>query len=117
MYVKANSDIAYTEYNSKLSDYTDSDKLSTWAKEPMAFMNALGLVEGTSATKLSPTAKCSIQEALATAYKSMSADQIGWYIVTNMKECAGEPNAGDQATNFYFIPASTCDIQQTYVKF
>lgn len=45
----------------------------------MAFMNALGLITGTSSTTLAPTATCTIEQALAVANRSLQADHIGWY--------------------------------------
>lgn len=48
MYVKDNSDTEYTVWTSRLDDYADAGQVAAWAKEPMAFMNALGLISGTS---------------------------------------------------------------------
>ena len=79
MYVKANSDTKYTIYDSKLGSYTDAGQLASWAKNEMAFMNALGLIGGTSATTLAPTATCTIEQALVVAYRSLDAGGIGWY--------------------------------------
>ena len=42
-------------------------------------MNALGLVKGTSDTTLAPDAYCTIEQALIVAYRSLDADEIGWY--------------------------------------
>lgn len=79
MYVKANSDTEYTVYESKLGSYTDSGRLASWAKNEMAFMNALGLIGGTSATTLSPTSPCTVEQALIVACRSLDAGGIGWY--------------------------------------
>lgn len=84
-YVKANSDILYTPYTSKLASYTDNGQLSSWAQEPMAFMNALGLISGTSATTLSPDSNCTVEQALIVAERSLNAHKIGWYIVRTDK--------------------------------
>ncbi|MGN0507534.1 MAG: S-layer homology domain-containing protein [Lachnospiraceae bacterium] len=81
-YVKENSSYRYTDYTSNLSAYTDSGELKSWAVEAMAFMNALGLLEGTSDTTLSPNAICTIEQAVAVAYRSIYAHQIGWYQAT-----------------------------------
>ena len=78
-WVKNNSDTEYTVYESKLGDYTDAGQLAGWAKEPMAFMNALGLVGGTSNTTLSPNSACTIEQAIAVASRSLYADRTGWY--------------------------------------
>lgn len=48
MYVRDNSEIRYTIYDSALGNYMDHWQIADWAKEPMAFMNALGLIIGTS---------------------------------------------------------------------
>lgn len=79
MYVKANSDTEYTVYTSRLGGYTDAGQLADWAREPMAFMNALGLISGTSDTTLSPNAACTIEQALIAADHSLDAGGIGWY--------------------------------------
>ena len=78
-YVEKNSDYSYTSYTSKLSSYTDNAQVQSWAKEAMAFMNALDLVKGTSTTTLSPNAPCTIEQAVAVAERSVYAHQIGWY--------------------------------------
>lgn len=78
-WAKNNSDIEYTIYESKLSSYTDADQLADWAREPMAFMNALGLISGTSETTLSPNDICTIEQAIVVASRSLYADRIGWY--------------------------------------
>ena len=85
MYVKANSDTEYTVYESKLGSYTDAGQLASWAKNEMAFMNALGLIGGTSATTLAPTATCTVEQALVVAYRSLDAGGIGWY------QCVASP--------------------------
>ena len=51
----------------------------TWAKEAMAFMNALDLVKGTTATTLNPNGTCTIEQAVIVAERSVYAHQIGWY--------------------------------------
>ena len=78
-YVKNNSDTEYTVYDSKLGYYSDFTQIADWAKASMAFMNALGLVNGTTETTLSPNAPCTIEQALIVAYRSLDAGYIGWY--------------------------------------
>lgn len=78
-YVEKNSDYSYTSYTSKLSSYKDSAQIQGWAKESMAFMNALDLVKGTTSTTLSPNGTCTIEQAVAVAERSVYAHQIGWY--------------------------------------
>ena len=79
MFVRNNSNIRFTVYDSMLAKYTDSKQISSWAKDSFEFMNALGLIKGNSATTLNPKGSCTIQEALIAAYRSLSADKIGWY--------------------------------------
>lgn len=78
-YVKANSDIRYTPYDAKLGSFADAKQLGDWAQEPMAFMNALGLITGTSSSTLSPNNQCTIEQALVVASRSLNAHHIGWY--------------------------------------
>lgn len=80
-YVEKNSDYSYTDYTSKLASYSDNAQVQSWAKESMAFMNALDLVKGTSATTLSPNGICTIEQAVAVAERSVYAHLIGWYQV------------------------------------
>ncbi|MBO7318674.1 MAG: S-layer homology domain-containing protein [Clostridia bacterium] len=79
MYVKNNSKIRYTPYESKLGSFSDSWSISSWANEPMAFMNALGLINGKSDTAIEPQGTCTIQEAILVAQRSVKADEIGYY--------------------------------------
>jgi len=79
MWVRDNSDVRYTPYETDLTGYTDAGLLRSYAKEPMAFMNALGLVKGNTATTLNPDGKCTIQQAITVAYRSLDAGNIGWY--------------------------------------
>ena len=88
-YVEKNSDYSYTSYTSQLSKFKDSSQIAGWAKESLAFMNALGLITGTSDTTLSPTNTCTIEQAVLVAENSVYAHQIGWYQaapVTNVYE-------------------------------
>ncbi len=87
-YVEKNSDYTYTSYTSKLANYTDRAQLRAWAVEPMAFMNALDLIKGTTATTLSPNNTCTIQQAVAVAERSVYAHQIGWYQVVRDDDSA-----------------------------
>ena len=77
-YVEKNSGYSYTSYTSKLASYTDNALVQSWAKEAMAFMNALDLVKGTTATTLNPNGTCTIEQAVIVAERSVYAHQIGW---------------------------------------
>lgn len=78
-YVRNNSDIRYSVYDSALGNYSDSNMIPDWAVKSMEFMNALGLVKGTSDTTIAPNNTCTIEQALIVAYRSLDADDIGWY--------------------------------------
>ncbi len=103
-YVKNNSDIRYTIYDSKLGDYSDRGQIADWATEPMAFMNALGLVNGTSDTTLAPNANCTVEQALIVANRSLRADLIGWYqsLAGTEKNVTDSGMGGNVHKNFYY---------------
>ena len=77
-YIEQNSKYTYTDYKSNLAAYTDSPQLKGWAKEPMAFMEALELIDPVTKTTLAPNAPCSIELALATAERATMAQHTGW---------------------------------------
>jgi len=79
MYLEQHSDLAYSEYESKLSKYTDQAQIGAWAKEPMAFCNAFELLDPKTATTLAPNEICSIELALVTAQRATMAHRTGWY--------------------------------------
>ncbi|MDO5767421.1 MAG: S-layer homology domain-containing protein [Spirochaetales bacterium] len=79
MYAKKNKNVRYTPYESKLDRYSDSESIADWAKEAVAFMDALGLVDGSSRTKFLPEETYSIEQALVIANNSLDAPNIGWY--------------------------------------
>jgi hypothetical protein len=45
-----------------LSQFTDADTISAWAKNALAWANAEGIVTGTSATTISPDSKATRAE-------------------------------------------------------
>lgn len=106
-YIEKNSDYKYTSYTSKLSNYTDNAQLESWAVESMAFMNALDLIKGTSDTTLSPNNKCTIEQAIAVAERSVYAHQIGWCQVefSELK--------GDSQTDFLTLPVMGTNVGAT----
>lgn len=79
MYAKKNKNVRYTPYESKLARYSDNASIADWAKEAAAFMDALGLVEGSSRTKFLPEETLTIEQALIIANNSLDAPNIGWY--------------------------------------
>lgn len=105
-YVEKNSSYKYTDYTSKLSSYTDNSQIASWAKESMAFMNALDLITGTSATTLSPGTKCTIEQAVTVAERSIYAHQIGWYQaapVTNIFDYNAGSGEHEQRAGSYAV--------------
>lgn len=79
MYAKKNKNVRYTPYESKLARYSDNAGIADWAKEAATFMDALGLVEGSSRTKFLPEETLTIEQALIVANNSLDAPNIGWY--------------------------------------
>jgi len=81
----------------------------------MAFMNALGLIKGTSATELSPLSNCTIEQAVAVAYRSLDADEIGWYqCVTGDERNLAGVTGGTTYNNFDTIPGGGSFSLRTY---
>lgn len=79
LYLEQNSELAYSEYESRLPKYTDHTQIKEWAKEPMAFCNALEVIDPKSATTLAPNEVCTIELALTTAERATMAHRTGWY--------------------------------------
>ena len=106
-YIEKNSDYKYTSYTSKLANYTDRGQLENWAEESMAFMNALDLIKGTSDTTLSPNNKCTIEQAIAVAERSVYAHQIGWCQVDF------DDAKGNGQTDFLTLPVMGTNVGAT----
>lgn len=79
LYLEQNSELAYSEYESRLPKYTDHTQIKEWAKEPMAFCNALEVIDPKTATTLAPNEVCTIEFALTTAERATMAHRTGWY--------------------------------------
>lgn len=79
LYQEQNSELAYSEYESRLPKYTDHTQIKEWAKEPMAFCNALEVIDPKTATTLAPNEVCTIEFALTTAERATMAHRTGWY--------------------------------------
>lgn len=106
-YIEKNSDYKYTSYTSKLANYADNAQLESWAVESMAFMNALDLIKGTSDTTLSPNNKCTIEQAIAVAERSVYAHQIGWCQVDF------DDAKGNSQTDFLTLPVMGTNVGAT----
>ena len=79
LYLEQNSELAYSEYESRLPKYTDHTQIKEWAKEPMAFCNALEVIDPKTTTTLAPNEVCTIEFALTTAERATMAHRTGWY--------------------------------------
>ena len=98
MYAKKNKNVRYTPYESKLARYSDSTQISDWAKEAVAFMDVLGLIEGETRTKFSPAENdYTIEQALIVANNSLDAPNIGWY-QSGPSDTSGMAYPGDNNT-------------------
>lgn len=106
-YIEKNSDYKYTSYTSKLANYADNAQLESWAVESMAFMNALDIIKGTSDTTLSPNNKCTIEQAIAVAERSVYAHQIGWCQVDF------DDAKGNSQTDFLTLPVMGTNVGAT----
>lgn len=94
-YIEKNSDYSYTDYTSKLSNYTDDNwSIQSWAEEAMAFMNALDLIKGISDTALNPDGLCTIEQAVAVAERSVYAHLLGWYQINPKKNMSPTSELG-----------------------
>lgn len=97
MYAKKNKNVRYTPYESKLARYSDNASIADWAKEAAAFMDALGLVEGSSRKKFLPEEILTIEQALVIANNSLDAPNIGWY-QSGPSDTSGMAYPGDNNT-------------------
>ncbi len=52
-----------------LSAFVDQNQVSDWAKEPVALLNANGIMKGTSETELSPKQLCTVEQSIILAYR------------------------------------------------
>lgn len=111
MYVRDNTNIRYTTYTPALEKYSDSSAIADWAKIPLGFMNALGLIEGVSDTTIDPNGKCTIEQAISVANKSINADQIGWYQVPLSTE-----KTVRYENYYYYAPNNLAPTQSTYTN-
>lgn len=107
-YIEKQGVYSYTEYDSGLSRYSDCDRIAPWAKEAMAFMDALGLLKGTSETVLAPEAVCTIEKAVEVAEKSTHAQQLGWYQARSWGEGSGREYSG----HVHIIPVHGGNINE-----
>ena len=113
MYVRDNTNIRYTIYTPELEKYSDNWAIQDWARTPMGFMNALGLVKGVSDTAIDPKGKCTIEQAAVVANRSVNADQIGWYQSNPAK---GEISTLSFENDFFHAPDEHAPTQADYTN-
>lgn len=101
---------SYTEFVSGLDKYSDHIRIAPWAKEAMAFMEALGLMNASSGGTLFPEKTCSIEEAIDPTEKCTHAHQLGWYQARSWGEGDGRSYFG----NVCYIPHQEMSTNHTY---
>ena len=101
---------SYTEFVSGLDKYSDHIRIAPWAKEAMAFMEALGLMNASSGGTLFPEKTCSIEEAIDLTEKCTHAHQLGWYQARSWGEGDGRSYFG----NVCYIPHQEMSTNHTY---
>ena len=101
---------SYTEFVSGLDKYSDHIRIAPWAKEAMAFMEALGLMNASSGGTLVPEKTCSIEEAIDLTEKCTHAHQLGWYQARSWGEGDGRSYFG----NVCYIPHQEMSTNHTY---
>ena len=101
---------SYTEFVSGLDKYSDHIRIAPWAKEAMAFMEALGLMNASSGGTLFPEKTCSIEEAIDLTKKCTHAHQLGWYQARSWGEGDGRSYFG----NVCYIPHQEMSTNHTY---
>ena len=109
-YIEESKVYSYTEFTSRLDKYSDSGSIAPWANEAMAFMEALGLMEGTSKDILSPEKICTVEEAIDLTEKCTHAHQLGWYQARSWGEGTGRSYFG----NACIAPASEISTFRIY---
>ena len=62
-YIEESKIYSYTEFTSRLDKYSDCGSIAPWATEAMAFMEALGLMEGAAGSTIAPDRACTVEEA------------------------------------------------------
>lgn len=101
---------SYTEFVSGLDKYSDHIRIAPWAKEAMAFMEALGLMNASSGGTLFPEKTCSIEGAIDLTEKCTHAHQLGWYQARSWGEGDGRSYFG----NVCYIPHQEMSTNHTY---
>ena len=103
LYLEQNTELAYSEYESRLPKYTDHAQIKEWAKEPMAFCNALEVIDPKTATTLAPNEVCTIEFALTTAERATMAHRTGWYQAVSPGELEDFCSAAGERNHYTFV--------------
>ena len=110
LYLEQNSELAYSEYESRLPKYTDHAQIKEWAKEPMAFCNALEVIDPKTATTLAPNEVCTIELALTTAERATMAHRTGWYQAVSTGELEDFLSPIGERNHYTFVSTfGNCD--------
>lgn len=110
LYLEQNTELAYSEYESRLPKYTDHAQIKEWAKEPMAFCNALEVIDPKTATTLAPNEVCTIELALVTAERGTMAHRTGWYQAVSPGELGDFLSPGGERNHYTFVSTfGNCD--------
>lgn len=110
LYLEQNSELAYSEYESRLPKYTDHTQIKEWAKEPMAFCNALEVIDPKTATTLAPNEVCTIEFALTTAERATMAHRTGWYQAVSPRELEDFLSPIGERNHYTFVSTfGNCD--------
>ena len=114
-YVEQNSNYTYTDYTSRLSSYSDSGEIQEWATEPMAFMEALGLLDPVESGRLAPNQPGTIELALSLAERSTLAHRIGWYQAVNVENQGYFLGVGRSNSNYTNSPSSLACSDRVWI--
>lgn len=110
LYLEQNTELAYSEYESRLPKYTDHAQIKEWAKEPMAFCNALEVIDPKTATTLAPNEVCTIELALVTAERGTMAHRTGWYQAVSIGELGDFCSPIGERNHYTFVSTyGNCD--------
>lgn len=110
LYLEQNTELAYSEYESRLPKYTDHAQIKEWAKEPMAFCNALEVIDPKTATTLAPNEVCTIELALTTAERATMAHRTGWYQAVSTGELEDFYSPIGERNHYTFVSTfGNCD--------
>ncbi len=110
LYLEQNTELAYSEYESRLPKYTDHAQIKAWAKEPMAFCNALEVIDPKTATTLAPNEVCTIELALTTAERATMAHRTGWYQAVSTGELEDFYSPIGERNHYTFVSTfGNCD--------